>query len=77
MFGEGQSNEHAERAWRFLREAVAHALPFAERSERELDALARAAWATVHGLATLPGEANEAIDERALDVVDAGLRAQR
>jgi AcrR family transcriptional regulator len=74
MFGPGADNEHAERAWLALRECVLNSLTYRDRDEAELDALARAAWATVHGLATLPGEPTEWVDERVLDVVEAGLR---
>lgn len=77
MFAEGAPNEHAERAWRALRECVFNSLTYRDRTQAEVDALARAAWATVHGLATLPGEPAEWVDDRVLDVVEAGLGAVR
>ncbi|MFT3707827.1 MAG: TetR/AcrR family transcriptional regulator [Archangium sp.] len=73
MFSGGEENEHGARAWSALRSCVERSLPSGTRSEAELDALARAAWATVHGLATLPGEPVERVDERVLDVIEAGL----
>lgn len=79
--------QHANRAWGVLTGAVARELGARRAADpKELLAMATAAWAGVHGLAGLltevampdalpsSGKAGEALRERVLDVVLAGLR---
>lgn len=74
------------RAWAALSRTVAKQLgPKRAADQKELSALAMAAWAGVHGLASLltevslpeqlEGRSAEALRERVLDVVIAGLAA--
>lgn len=72
MFGPGGPTPHAERAWNVLRSGV-KASAGAKAAAADLEAFAAAAWATVHGLATLPLPANQWQLERVLDVVEAGI----
>lgn len=72
MFGPGEPNEHAARAWALLRTAVSEVIG-PKASVAELDAMSSAAWAGVHGLATLPLEGGDRLVERVLDVIEAGI----
>lgn len=76
MFGPGEDNEHAARAWALLRAAVMDLLG-PKISEAELDAMSAAAWSGVHGLATLPIAGGDRVTERVLDVLEAGIVSAR
>ena len=67
----GGPGADAERAWSVLKRAVARVRPEAGEPG------AVAAWAMVHGLALLPLPQAERDVSRALEVVEAGLRALR
>lgn len=78
--------EEGGRAWASLSRAVASEVgPERAADLEELNLMAAAAWAGVHGLAALltevalpaPFAAGDALRERVLDVVLAGLRAGR
>jgi AcrR family transcriptional regulator len=83
MFRGGKPAEldaDAGRAWSVLTRAVARAIgPKRSADEGELNAMATAAWAAVHGLCALLTETplpdSEALRERVLDAVLAGVVA--